>query len=84
MGEDESQPSFRNIVTDEHGKPFYGYINMRAKPSPLMWAAFKGRTRIVCLLLKNGLEPIDYDMFGNTVMHQAVSGGKAEVFRILL
>ena len=57
---------------------------MNAKPSPLMWACFKGHSRIVCLLLKNGLEPIDYDMFGNTVMHQAVSGGNSEVFKTLL
>jgi len=84
LSEDGSYRSHRFVCVDDRGKPFFGHINMEAKPSPLMWASFKGHVRIVCLLLKNGLEPIDYDMFGNTVMHQAVSGGNSEVFKVLL
>jgi len=69
---------------NQKGRPVYGRINTEAYPSPLGWACFKCHLEIVMLLLKGGLKPSDYDMFGNTVMHQAVSGGDPKIFRCLL
>lgn len=62
--EDDEKQNFQ-----KSGKPVYGRIHTEILPSPLAWACFKGHLQIVWLLLKAGLTPTDYDLFGNTVMH---------------
>jgi len=61
-----------------------GVINHNARPTPLQWACFKGHANIVCLLLKEGLDLLETDTFGNNAIHQAVSGGSVEVVEVLL
>lgn len=77
--DDEEKANFKST-----GKPVYGRIHTEMLPSPLAWACFKGHLQIVWILLQKGLSPFDYDLFGNTVMHQAVSGGDLKVFECLL
>lgn len=52
--------------------------------TPLHWASYKGHFRIVWLLLKEGLSPLDIDVFGNTAVHQAAASGSLPVLECYL
>ena len=54
------------------------------KYNPLQWATFKGHYHIVWILLKNGLKPLDFDMHGNTAIHQAAASGVREMIECYL
>lgn len=61
-----------------------GNIEYTLRPSPLIWAAFKGHQRCVWQLLQLGLDWEEVDGFGNNSMHQAASGDSLEVVKVLL
>lgn len=44
--------------------------------TPLHWASYKGHYKVVWILLKHGLSPLDIDMHGNTSVHHAASDAK--------
>ena len=46
-----------------------GNIDYNLRPSPLIWASFKGHYKIVWHLLKLGLDWEEIDGFGNNSMH---------------
>ena len=48
------------------------------------WAAYKGHYKIVWMLLKENISPLDIDQHGNTAVHQAAAGGHYEVIECLL
>ena len=39
------------------------------KYTPLHWASYKGFYKVVWILLKEGMTPLDIDMYGNTCVH---------------
>lgn len=39
------------------------------KYTPLHWASYKGYYKVTWLLLKNHMNPIDVDQYGNTAVH---------------
>jgi len=39
------------------------------KYTPLHWASYKGFHKIVWMLLKQGLDPLKVDQYGNTAVH---------------
>ena len=45
------------------------------KYTPLHWASYKGFHKVVWILLKEGMTPLDIDMYGNTCVHQAAAAG---------
>jgi hypothetical protein len=49
--------------------------------TPLHWASYKSHYRIVWILLKEGLSPLDIDVFGNTAVHQAAAAGSIQVLQ---
>jgi len=49
--------------------------------TPLHWSSYKGHFRIVWMLLKEGLSPLDIDVFGNTAVHQAAASGRMIVLQ---
>mmetsp|Transcript_42036 Transcript_42036/g.64406 ORF Transcript_42036/g.64406 Transcript_42036/m.64406 type:complete len:234 (-) Transcript_42036:788-1489(-) len=54
------------------------------KYTPLHWASYKGFYKIVWLLLKVGISPLDIDMYGNTAVHQAAAAGNLKVLECFL
>jgi len=52
--------------------------------TPLHWASYKGWFRIVWMLLKEGMSPLDIDVFGNTAVHQAAASGSLPVLECYL
>ena len=52
--------------------------------TPLHWASYKGHFRIVWMLIKEGLSPLDIDIYGNTAVHQAAASGSLQVFECYL
>jgi hypothetical protein len=73
-GEQESEDKFK--------KPKVAAVV--GKYNPLHWASYKGFLRIVWLLLKEGMSPIDFDIYGNNSVHQACSGGQLEILQCFL
>lgn len=71
--EDSSNPFQKPKVASEVGKY-----------TPLHWASYKGHIRIVWMLLKEGLSPLDIDVFGNTAVHQAAASGNLAVLECYL
>jgi hypothetical protein len=49
------------------------------KYTPLHWASYKGFYKIVWILLKIGMSPLDIDMYGNSAVHQAAASGNLKV-----
>jgi len=39
------------------------------KYTPLHWASYKGHYKVVWILLKAGMSPLEIDMHGNTSVH---------------
>lgn len=52
--------------------------------SPLHWASYKGFYKVVWLLLKAGISPLDIDQYGNTSLHQAAASGDIAVLKTYL
>jgi len=46
------------------------------KYTPMHWASYKGNYKVVWLLLKQRISPLEIDMHGNTAVHQAASDEK--------
>uniref|UniRef100_A0A0G4HQL9 Uncharacterized protein n=1 Tax=Chromera velia CCMP2878 TaxID=1169474 RepID=A0A0G4HQL9_9ALVE len=63
-----------------------GFTAKRKRHTPMHWAAFKGHTRVLWLLLAPGLGLSVHarDQLGNTVLHQAAAGGDVESVKVLL
>lgn len=54
------------------------------KYTPLHWASYKGFYKVVWLLLKIGMSPLDVDQYGNTAVHQAAASKNIEVLKCFL
>lgn len=54
------------------------------KYTPLSWASYKGHFKVVWILLKQNMSPLDIDMHGNTAVHQAAASGEKKVLECFL
>ena len=54
------------------------------KYTPLSWASYKGYYKVVWILLKQNMSPLDIDMHGNTAVHQAAASGSKKVLECFL
>ena len=54
------------------------------KYTPLSWASYKGHYKVVWILLKQNMSPLDIDMHGNTAVHQAAASGSKKVLECFL
>lgn len=54
------------------------------KYTPLSWASYKGFYKVVWILLKQNMSPLDIDMHGNTAVHQAAASGSKKVLECFL
>jgi hypothetical protein len=52
--------------------------------TPLHWASYKGHLKIVWLLLKAKMTPLDIEIHGNNAVHQAASSGSLPVLECFL
>jgi ankyrin repeat protein len=79
---EEYKDKNKNEVDDRFKKPLnpssYGKYN------PLHWAAYKGNIIITSILIMNGYNPLEMDMYGNTALHQAAASNSLEVFKIFM
>jgi len=81
---DKRQPDQQDSSNDKEKRSGQGTINSNARPTPLQWACFKGHVQVVWLLLKEGLDLLETDSFGNNAIHQAVASGNVEIVETLL
>ena len=67
---DEGEPK-DDEEADEGPDPFVKPPDAKkiGKYSPLHWASYKGFYKVVWLLLKAGISPLDIDQYGNTSLH---------------
>ena len=76
------------VVEDEDVDydPFVKPMDARkhGKYTPLHWASYKGFFKIVWILLKIGMSPLDIDMYGNSAVHQAAASGNLVVLKDFL
>jgi len=63
-----------------------GAARPRRPHTPLHWAAFKGHTKVLWLLMAppHKLDVNQKDTIGNTVLHQAAAGGSTECVRSIM
>ena len=54
------------------------------KYTPLAWASYKGHYKVVWILLKQNMSPLDIDQHGNTAVHQAAASGSKKVLECFL
>jgi ankyrin repeat protein len=54
------------------------------KYTPLHWASYKGYFKLVWVLLKIGISPLEIDMYGNTCVHQAAASGNLKILKTYL
>lgn len=71
---------------DEEYDPFVKPKNAQkvGKYTPLAWASYKGYYKVVWILLKQNMSPLDIDMHGNTAVHQAAASGSKKVLECFL
>jgi ankyrin repeat protein len=59
------------VVGEEEYDPFVKPKDAQrvGKYTPLAWASYKGHYKVVWILLKQNMSPLDIDMHGNTAVH---------------
>jgi ankyrin repeat protein len=60
-----------SVVGEEEYDPFVKPKDAQkvGKYTPLAWASYKGHYKVVWILLKQNMSPLDNDMHGNTAVH---------------
>ena len=73
-------------IDEEDYDPFVKPMDARkhGKYTPLHWASYKGHIKVVWVLLKVGISPLDIDMYGNSSVHQAAAAGNQNVLQCFL
>ena len=54
------------------------------KHTPLHWASYHGHIKVVWLLMKAGMDPLDQDIHGNNCIHQAAANSQLEVLKCFM
>jgi hypothetical protein len=74
------------VVGEEEYDPFVKPKDAQkvGKYTPLSWASYKGFYKVVWILLKQNMSPLDIDMHGNTAVHQAAASGSKKVLECFL
>lgn len=74
------------VAEEEDFDPFVKPKDARkyGKYTPLHWASYKGFFKVVWILLKEKMSPLDIDMYGNTAVHQAAAAGQLKVLECFL
>jgi len=74
------------VVGEEEYDPFVKPKDAQkvGKYTPLSWASYKGHYKVVWILLKQNMSPLDIDMHGNTAVHQAAASGSKKVLECFL
>ena len=52
--------------------------------TPLHWASYHGHIKVVWLLMKAGMDPLDQDIHGNNCIHQAAANSQLEVLKCFM
>ena len=52
--------------------------------NPLHWASFNGHTKVVWYLMKEQMDPMDVDVYGNNCIHHAVAGARHDILEVFL
>ena len=74
------------VVGEEEYDPFVKPKDAQkvGKYTPLSWASYKGHYKVVWILLKQAMSPLDIDMHGNNAVHQAAASGSKKVLECFL
>lgn len=64
---EENAPGLHDEEIDPFQKP--KIASQVGKYTPLHWASYKGHNKVVWLLLKEKISPLDIDIHGNTAVH---------------
>ena len=70
--DNKDQNNKKNVFDDEEEEdPFVKPMDAskHGKYTPLHWASYKGWYKVVWILLKYGISPLEIDMYGNTAVH---------------
>ena len=54
------------------------------RSTPLHWASYHGHIKVVWLLIKAGMDPLDQDIHGNNCIHQAAANSQLEVLKCFM
>ena len=67
----ENQEATKNNNDEEEEDQFVKPMDAskHGKYTPLHWASYKGYFKVVWILLKYGISPLEIDMYGNTSVH---------------
>eukprot|EP00347_Sterkiella_histriomuscorum_P015886 403355312 len=81
-----AQKMSSGMIGDEVFDPFVKPKDAQkvGKYTPLHWASYKGHYKVVWILLKEKMSPLDIDMHGNTAVHQASASGSKKVLECFL